>query len=90
MDKVIKTVCDTLGVTETEFHNRSKKAILIDARFIAMHLCVENELGTLEEIGFRCGDKDHSTVLWAIGQSKKWIEFNSAYREKYELCKSKV
>ena len=90
MDKTIKAICETLGITEMEFHNTSKKAILVDARFIAMHLCVENKLGTLEEIGFRCGDKNHATVLWAVKQSKQWVEYNSAYREKYEKCKDRM
>jgi len=90
MDRTIRIICQTLGVTEKEFNNTSKKATLVDARFIAMHICVDMELGTLEEIGFRCGDKNHATVIWAVKQSKQWVQYNSEYREKYEKCKARI
>lgn len=88
--KVIEAVCDELKVTEVEFFSQEKKGYMIDARFIAGHLCTMFSLGTLEEIGRKVGDKSHSTIISNNKKSAGWVLYNKEYAEKFNRCKVRV
>lgn len=90
IDKIINTVLDVLGITRTEFNGVSKDAHIIDARFISMSLCKKYTKSTLEQIGFRCGDKGHANVLNGLEQASNWYDNNREFREKYDRCDHSV
>ena len=68
---MVKAMCEKLGVTYEAVCGKGRNRSLVLARQIMMVVLKEATGLSLSEIGIYCGNRDHATVLYAIGQIEK-------------------
>jgi chromosomal replication initiator protein len=68
---MVKSMCEKLGVSYDEVCGRGRARTIVRARQIMMCALKSATKLSLAEIGRECGDRDHATVLYAIGQIDK-------------------
>ena len=82
----IEKVCLDHGITREQFDSPQRKAEAVAARNITMHFLyhsTDQRIFTLSDIGWRCGKKDHATVLHAVREVNNRLETSRAYRENF-------
>lgn len=88
-DAIEKVVCEYFEIEPAEIQAKTKKREIVIPRQICHQLSAKNNVGSLSEIGFRFGRKDHSTVLHSIRTVKDLIKTDKIFRAKYEELVSK-
>lgn len=83
-DSIEQSVCEFVKITPEELQFKTRKREVVEGRQICHFLSRENKLGSLREIAFRFGHKDHATVLHSIKTVKELIETNKDYQKKYK------
>jgi chromosomal replication initiator protein len=75
-------VCEFYGIDREVIFTKNRKRELVWARQVIHYLCHTHiKKQTLGEVGFRCGEKDHATVL----HSKKTVlNMTDSYQETYD------
>lgn len=68
---MVKSMCSRLGVSYDEVCGKGRARTIVRARQIMMTALKNATRLSLTEIGRVCGDRDHATVLYAIGQIEK-------------------
>lgn len=68
---MVKSMCEKLGVTYEAVCGKGRNRSLVFARQTMMAVLKEATGLSLSEIGMYCGNRDHATVLYAIGQIEK-------------------
>lgn len=72
--QIIAEVCERYRLSETELLSKCRKAHIVLPRQISMYLCRTMALKSLPEIGRRHGDRDHTTVFWAVSKITNLVE----------------
>lgn len=68
---MVRTMCEKLGVSYDAVCGKGRSRSLVLARQTMMAVLKDATSMSLTEIGRVCGDRDHATVLYAIGQIEK-------------------
>lgn len=68
---MVRTMCEKLGVSYDAVCGKGRSRSLVLARQTMMAVLKDATSMSLTEIGRVCGDRDHATVLYAIGQVEK-------------------
>lgn len=80
IDPIIKMVCSSLEISETELRSRTRKRRICEARFIIGWLSRKYTRLTMETIGKELGYKDHTTIVYGIRsinkqtKNDKWMQ----------------
>lgn len=88
-DTIEKVVCEYFEIEPSEVQAKTRKREIVIPRQICHQLSAKNKVGSLSEIGFRFGRKDHSTVLHSIRTVKDLIKTDKIFRAQYEELVSK-
>ncbi len=80
VDKIINEVARTYGGDPAEIRSEKRNAKISRQRKLAMYIVREMTNLSSEEIGEKFGGRDHSTVLYAIKETKKEIDANSSLK----------
>ena len=84
-DLIEKNVCDLIGITPLELReSKRQKREIVEARQICHYIAKKNNLGSLVNIGFRFGRKDHSTVLYSVKTVTNLLQTNIEFIHKYK------
>jgi len=96
---ITKIVCEYFQLKPDDIHRKSRKREIVQPRQIAMYFSMKNRLGSLTEVGWQIGQKDHATVLHACKTVANLCDTEIQYQEdvsiiwkrieekKYELAK---
>lgn len=80
IEYIINVVNDRLNVTLEEFMSKSKKREMVLARQLSMYFAKKYTKCSLSVIGKKCGNKDHSTVIYSINNIENFIEKDKQIR----------
>lgn len=83
-EKIAEAVCRSVGVRMRELASKSRKSEVVFARQVLMYLLWKYVGLSYAQIGRFCGNRDHSTVLYACAQVKRRIQADREYRHKVE------
>lgn len=84
-DLIEKNVCDLIGITPLELReSKRQKREIVEARQICHYIAKKNNLGSLVDIGFRFGRKDHSTVLHSVKTVTNLLQTNIEFKNQYK------
>lgn len=76
---IISEICRRYNVTDFQLVSSSRQRNIVEARHMAMYVLRKKTAMTHLSIGKRFGDKDHTTVIHAVGKveslSKVYPEF---------------
>jgi len=64
--EIVRAVADYFKITQEELFGKSRSQAIVIARQIAMYLCREKTTMSLPKIGALFGNRDHTTVMYAI------------------------
>ena len=73
IEKIIEEVARTFGVTPEEIRSEKRRAQISNARQVAMYAVREITQIPYEAIGKEFGNRDHSTIVYAIQKMEKKI-----------------
>jgi chromosomal replication initiator protein len=74
LDEIKQITARVTGIEVWQMESKSRKRDVSDARALAMYACREFTTQPLAAIGMAFGDRDHSTVFYALEKAKK-LEF---------------
>lgn len=66
LEYIIRTVCEYFNLTEEQFHIKSRKREIVQARQIAMYFAKNYTKKSLAFIGFCIGRKYHATAIYSV------------------------
>lgn len=89
-DLTVRTIANAVSeATEISLEalkSKSRKREIVEARQIAMTIMCKERCGSLAEIGFFFGGRDHSTVIHARNTVADLMLTNKSFHTKYKLC----
>ncbi|MEG3641433.1 chromosomal replication initiator protein DnaA [Magnetococcus sp. PR-3] len=88
VEQIQKTVANYYKVKVTDLCSNSRSRIFSHPRQVAMYLCKQLTQHSYPEIGHRFGGRDHTTVLYAVGQVEKKQGKTPALADELESLKS--
>lgn len=89
-EKIIEAVRGVTGFKEETLTGRSRKREIVAARYIAIRLLKITSGMTLKKIGSKFGNRDHSTIMYALDQADTWMNSDPSFREKFNLILHKL
>ncbi len=66
VERIIKTVAENFGVSPDDIKGQKRNANIVRARHMCIYLVRQNTNLSLEDIGSKFDDRDHSTVAFSI------------------------
>ncbi|MDD3877806.1 MAG: chromosomal replication initiator protein DnaA [Bacteroidales bacterium] len=84
IDLIQKIVCDYFKVSVNMLNSTSRKREIVQARQLAMYFSKKHTKSSLQNIGTRCGNKDHATVLYACRTVNNLIETDKQFSKSVE------
>ena len=84
VERIISEVARTYGVSSADIRSSKRSSQISNARQISMYVIREITQMSMSAIGKEFGDRDHSTVVYAINQVNKALENDSKYKETVE------
>jgi chromosomal replication initiator protein len=78
LDDIKQIVCSTFGVSETDLKSSRRARNVSQPRMLAMFLARKLTQAAYSEIGEFFGGRNHSTVMFAEKQVRKWLENRSS------------
>jgi hypothetical protein len=85
-EEITDTVAMVWGVTAHSMRSKTRKREVVEARQIAMVLCMVFLKSTLAATGQKFGGRDHSTVIHAKRVVQDMLDTDASYRVKYKRC----
>lgn len=73
IDSVINAVAEHYSLERDEMLGPSRRADLVEARFLAAHVLYNNSSLSFKAIAFALGRRDHTTMLNAIDKAGKLL-----------------
>lgn len=81
VEKIINEVARTYNVSEQDIRGNKRSANISKARQVAMYIVKEITQMSMSAIGDEFGGRDHSTVVYAIGQIDKSMKTDIRLKE---------
>ncbi len=78
LDDIKQIVCSTFGVSETDLKSSRRTRNISQPRMLAMFLARKLTQAAYSEIGEFFGGRNHSTVMFAEKQVRKWLANQSS------------
>ncbi|QDV49064.1 chromosomal replication initiator protein DnaA [Gimesia fumaroli] len=78
LDDIKQIVCNTFGVSEADLKSSRRARNISQPRMLAMFLARKLTQAAYSEIGDFFGGRNHSTVMFAEKQVRKWLENHSS------------
>lgn len=85
-DPIASTISKTLNISIDEMKSETRKRIVVEARWIAMHFLTKEYPGQTVSIG-KYFNKDHSSICHANKMIEEVMPHVRELRYKYELCR---
>lgn len=86
---IVKATCDHFGRTYADIVSPRRDMSCVAPRHVAMYLAKTLTSQSFPEIGRRMGDRDHTTVLFAVRKIKALIEQQHPIAKDVEIIRSK-
>lgn len=83
---IAKAVSEATEISMEALKSKSRKREIVEARQIAMAIMCKERCGSLAEIGFFFGGRDHSTVIHARNTVTDLMFTDKSFHTKYRLC----
>ncbi len=84
VEKIVNRVCTLYNVTPDDVRGKGKKQEVADARKLCMYV-IKTVCGlTMKDIGKEFGDRDHSTVVYAINSVRTKMKNDVFFRDTVE------
>lgn len=87
---IIDVVCEHFGVSPEDISSRKRNSEIVLARQVIMYLCRNLVDISLESIGKKLGNKDHTTVLHGVNKITEELETNEDLKNKIDVIKKKI
>lgn len=84
IDRIISEVGRTYGISPSDIRSTKRSANISSSRQISMYVVREITQISMQAIGDEFGGRDHSTVVYAIGQVEKNMKKDPRYKEMVE------
>lgn len=84
INQICKIVEDYLELDLGELQSGSQKRYLVEGRYLAMFFCDVFTPSDHEIIGRRIGNRDRTTVIYAIKQVRAWKKNDKKFLVKYD------
>ena len=84
VERIISEVGRTYGVTPDEIRSQKRTAHISTARQVSAYVIREITQASMQAIGDELGNRDHSTIVYALNQVEKEMKNNSFFRETVE------
>lgn len=78
LDDINQIVCSTFGVSEADLKSSRRSRNISQPRMLAMFLARKLTQAAYSEIGDYFGGRNHSTVMFAEKQVRKWLKNDSS------------
>ncbi|WP_339729587.1 chromosomal replication initiator protein DnaA [uncultured Gimesia sp.] len=78
LDDIKQIVCNTFGVSEADLKSSRRSRNISQPRMLAMFLARKLTQAAYSEIGDFFGGRNHSTVMFAEKQVRKWLQNHSS------------
>nr|CRH07617.1 Chromosomal replication initiator protein dnaA, DNA-binding transcriptional dual regulator [Candidatus Magnetococcus massalia] len=88
IEQIQKSVAGYYKVKVSDLCSNSRSRIHSHPRQVAMYLCKQLTQHSYPEIGHQFGGRDHTTVLYAVGQVEKKQDKNASLADELESLKS--
>lgn len=83
-DSLEKKVCEFIRISPEVLQLKSRKREIVWGRQILHHIAKNKNMGSLSEIGFRYGKKDHATVLHSSRTVEGLLETDKLFKKDYQ------
>lgn len=80
IDQVKRATCQAFGVTKTDLESARRTRTIVYPRQMAMFVCRKLTTRSLPQIGKYFGDRDHTTVLYAIRKIEERLSDDATLR----------
>lgn len=84
VERIISEVSRTFEVTPSDIRSSKRASAISTARQVAMYVVREITQMSMANIGKEFGDRDHSTVVYAINQVEKTFETDQYFKNMVE------
>lgn len=88
--KIQHACCDFYDVEFIEMISIQRQAILVKARQVGMFLCKTLTTRSLPEIGRKFGNRDHTTVLYAVRKIAKLESLDNKLADEIKLLRERI
>ncbi|MGQ9656697.1 MAG: chromosomal replication initiator protein DnaA [Fimbriimonadales bacterium] len=90
LERIVRVVCDDLGVSHEELISSSRRSEVVQARQIAAFLAREATGESWQRIAQALGRADHTTVLHAYKQAEQRLRQDTRLRERVNRLRQRV
>jgi len=90
LERIVRVVCDELGVPQEELLGSSRRSEVVQARQIAAFLAREATGESWQRIAQALGRADHTTVLHAYKQAEQRLRHDARLRERVQRLRQRV
>lgn len=90
LERIVRVVCDDLGVSHEELVSSSRRSEVVQARQIAAFLAREATGESWQRIAQALGRADHTTVLHAYKQAEQRLRQDMRLRERVNRLRQRV
>ncbi|MEJ5384527.1 MAG: chromosomal replication initiator protein DnaA [Fimbriimonadales bacterium] len=90
LERIVRVVCDELGVPREELVSSSRRGEVVQARQIAVFLAREATGESWQRIAQALGRADHTTVLHAYKQAEHRLHQDARLRERVQRLRQRV
>lgn len=80
IETIQKVVCEFFNIPQDVINSKTRKREIVQARQLTMFFAKKHTRASLSNIGLRCGNKDHATVLYACRTITNLIETDKKFR----------
>ena len=84
VERIISEVGRTYGVTPDEIRSQKRTAHISTARQVSAYVIREITQASMQAIGDELGNRDHSTIVYAIGQVESRMKEDTHFKETVE------
>ena len=84
VERIISEVGRTYGVTPDEIRSQKRTAHISTARQVSAYVIREVTQASMQAIGDELGNRDHSTIVYAIGQVESRMREDTHFKETVE------
>ena len=81
VERIITEVARTYGVSPEDIRSQKRSSAISTARQVSMHVVREVTQMSMSAIGEEFGNRDHSTVVYALRQVQKTMERDNHFKE---------
>lgn len=90
VNAIVIETADYFNLKPDDLYGRRRTKSIARARQVAMYLARRHTELPLEEIGFRLGGRDHTTVMWGVGQVERFVGLDPDFARQVDVLAKTV